>query len=64
MAVDAAELRRLTDEFKNSPGFRVHSDINNDKRNLRIVSRNRDELVQSIASLQRQLAASPAPGLE
>ena len=62
MAVDAAELRRLTDEFKNSPGFKVHSDINNDKRNLRIVSRNRDELVLSIASLQRQLAATPTPG--
>ena len=41
MAVDAAEVKRLTDEFKNSAGFKVHSDINNDRRNLRIVSRNK-----------------------
>ncbi|MGA2663499.1 MAG: hypothetical protein ABSF83_00940 [Nitrososphaerales archaeon] len=59
MAADAAELRRLTNEFKGSPGFRVHSEINNEKRVLRMVSRNRDELVQSLASLRREAASSP-----
>lgn len=56
MAADAAELKRLTEEFKSSTGFRVHSEIGNNKRSLRIVSRNRDELVLSAT------AASQAPG--
>jgi len=55
----AAELRRLMDELKGSPGFRVHGEINNEKRVLRMVSRNRDELVQALASLRRQAASSP-----
>ena len=62
MAVDAVEVKRLTDEFKNSAGFKVHSDINNERRNLRMVSRNRDELVHSIAALNKQLAPNPAGG--
>jgi hypothetical protein len=62
MAVDAAEVKRLTDEFKNSAGFKVHSDINNDRRNLRIVSRNKDDLVHSVAALNKQLAPNPAGG--
>ncbi|MGD0636465.1 MAG: hypothetical protein ABSA72_00295 [Nitrososphaerales archaeon] len=62
MAVDAAEVKRLTDEFKSSAGFKVHSDINNDRRNLRIVSRNKDELVHSVAALNKLLAPGPAGG--
>jgi hypothetical protein len=63
MATDATELRRLTQEFKNSPGFKVHTDINNAKRSLRIVSRNKDELLQSIATVKRQAVATPAMNL-
>jgi len=62
MAVDAAEVKRLTDEFKNSTGFKVHSDISNERRNLRIVSRNKDDLVHSIESLNKQLAPNPTGG--
>src|ERR1039458_10065686 len=63
MAVDAAEVKRLTDEFKNSAGFKVHSDINNERRNLRIVSRNKDDLVHSVAALNKQLAPNESPSL-
>jgi hypothetical protein len=60
MAADGTELRRLTNEFKNSPGFKVHSEINNNRRSIRIVSRNKEELVQSIAVLRRQAVAGPS----
>lgn len=64
MAQDAAELKRLTDEFKSSTGFRVHSEIGNNKRSLRIVSRNRDEVVQSaVASRRVGSAESPSDAL-
>jgi hypothetical protein len=65
MAADAAELKRLTGEFKSSIGFRVHSEIGNNKRSLRIVSRNRDELVQSAAAARRTAGAveSPSEGI-
>ena len=63
MAVDAAELKRLTDEFKGSPGFRVHTEINNNRRSLRILSRNRDELLQALASARQAGASAEAQAL-
>jgi hypothetical protein len=63
MAADAEELRRLTGELKSSPGFKIHTEINNSRRSLRILSRNKDELIESIVFLKRQavggLPASP-----
>ena len=64
MAVDAAELRRLTNEFKDSPGFKVHNEIGNNRRNLRILSKNKDEFVQSVGALMKQIPAGPSTSLE
>jgi hypothetical protein len=61
MAADAAELKRLTSELRSSPGFKVHSEINNNRRSLRILSRNMDELIQSVVVLKKQaVVGSPA----
>ena len=62
MAADAAELRRLTDEFKDSPGFKVHNEINNNRRSLRILSRDKDELTQAVDVLMRQASAGSSTG--
>ena len=61
MAADAAELKRLTSEFKESPGFRVHSEMNNNRRSLRILSRNKDELILSVAVVKGQGSPAQAP---
>lgn len=69
MAEDGADLRRLTSELRESPGFKVHSEMNNNKRSLRILSRNKDELMQSLADLKKQgvsgasMSASESPSL-
>ncbi len=61
MAADAAEVRRLTDEFKGSLGFRVHGEMNNNRRSLRILSRNEDELIQAVAAVRRAAGESESP---
>ncbi len=60
MAEDGAELKRLTSELRDSPGFKVHSEISNNKRSLRILSRDLDELTQSLAVLKKQAVAGPS----
>ena len=57
MASDGSEVKRLMTELRNSPGFKVHSEINNNKRSLRVLSRDRDELIQSIAVLKKQMVS-------
>jgi hypothetical protein len=61
MAADAAELKRLTSEFKESRGFRVHTEINNNRRSLRILSRNKDELMQSVVMMKGEPSPAQAP---
>jgi len=65
MAEDGAELKRLTSELRNSPGFKVHSEISNNRRSLRILSRDKDELIQALAILKKQaVAGTPASSSE
>jgi hypothetical protein len=59
MAADGSEVKRLMNELRNSPGFKVHSEINNNKRSLRILSRDKDELVEAIAVLKKQMLSGP-----
>lgn len=69
MAEDGAELRRLTSELRSSPGFKIHSEINNNRRSLRILSRNKEELMQSFAVVKKQavsgtsMSAGESPSL-
>jgi hypothetical protein len=63
-AADGDELKRRIQELKESPGYRIHAEINDAKISLRAVSKNKDELVKAIQVLRKQSVGIPSVDLQ
>ncbi|MDG6925687.1 MAG: hypothetical protein JRN09_03950 [Nitrososphaerota archaeon] len=64
MAADGDELKRRIQELKDSPGYKIHAEMNDAKASLRAVSKNKEELASAIEALKRQFVGIPSVDLQ